>query len=186
MMTATKFFAVACLALLPALAPGATIVNVPTLTLLPNTPNQAIQINISGGDSISGAQLAVQLTGPGTLPLVTGGSILNGTIFAGNNSGEANNFFQDSSAFLDTSTATPGTFVTGQGLLATILVSTTGITAGTYTLNFLNTNFGNSVISTSPTNSPVTFVPGTIVVPEPASLAVLSGAGLMLLRRKRA
>jgi hypothetical protein len=106
--------------------------------LAPNTPGQQVQILVSGGEAVSGVDFFVQVGDGGTAgggddtgPIITNLDLLTGTIFAANNTG----VFTDPTPLLwGATTTTSSGSVSASGLLATLTIDTTGITAGQFDL----------------------------------------------------
>lgn len=194
----TLWFVGVAMILMPGLgAQAEPVINVGTHELVPNTPNQKIEIrvtNITGAavDDIQGLNFNVQIgNGLGVQPIFTNVDIIAATIFASNNLGqsipEGGSFPQAQAR----TTLTESGFVDANGLLATLTIDTTDVFAGTFALSvgdgstllgpltFIN-GLGDTV--------PATFTDGSIfIVPEPSSLLVLSlGAGAVLCRRRLA
>lgn len=138
-------------------------IDVGTHYLLPDTPDQVIELYVTGGDDVEGLDLYVIVANggpeletlgflePGTGivgPAITGVDILTGTIFADNNIGQIDGGSPDTPtpqvAIFITATET-GTVI-AEGLLARITIDTTGFTGGTYDLSLslpgLETDFG--------------------------------------------
>jgi hypothetical protein len=117
---------------------GAAAINAGMHTLAPNMPGQQVQIQVSGGEAVSGIDFFVQVGDGGTTvggddtgPTITQVDFVTGTIFATNNTG----VFTDPAPLIwgATTTTSTGT-VAASGLLATLTVDTTGITSGQFDL----------------------------------------------------
>jgi hypothetical protein len=159
-------------------------------TLHPDTGMQDIQVRISGTGNVTNATVNLGVTGAGTRPALTGGSIISNTIFALNNTGSPSyDFTNPAVAYLDVATNSGTVAVNSDSLLATITVDTTGVSLGTYTLNLLGTPYGNSSVGTEPTTG-VSYTAGSILmtaVPEPISVLFPLSLGVvgLLTRRRR-
>jgi hypothetical protein len=171
--------------LVPSLASAALVATAGIWQLQPNTPNQTIEIHIAGeGNDVQGAIVLVEIAGAGTLPTITGGSLVSGTIFASNHVGETYDFSSPHVAYLDVVTASE--FVDGNGVLATLVIDTSGVSAGSnFDLKLTETAFGDSMVQTLTTT--VSYEDGVLqVVPEPLSVGLLGlGASALMLRRRR-
>ena len=156
--------------------------------LLPDTPDQQIQIFVRGGDPVQGVafNIAIADGGPdagGSVvgPMITAVDILTGTIFDGNNTGlgSAAGVLAPQIAFFSTTTAT-GT-VPAEGLLATVTLDTTGFAAGQTFDLIVSQTVNNPTMFGAVTP---TVLDGTLtMVPEPIGL--LPVGGLLLLVRRR-
>ena len=67
-----------------------------TSNLLPNTAGQTIQLFIAGTDQIAGENLNVQINNGTSGPLITLIDITDGTIFAGDNTGQGQGIITNS------------------------------------------------------------------------------------------
>jgi hypothetical protein len=118
-------------------------------TLLANTANQLVTIQVSGGEQIAGEDFFAQIGdggafngGSNTKPSLTNVDIINGTIFASNNNGaygdlQGTNPPGSNAAhpliWVDGTTTNSGT-VAANGLFATLTIDTTGLNSGTFPL----------------------------------------------------
>lgn len=150
------------------LASAALVVSAGDWELLPNTPNQPITIQISGTGQVTNATVVIEIGNGSPMPSITGGDIVDGTIFASNNSGAPSYDFTDSTvAYLDVATNSGTVAVTGTQILATLVISTVDVFEGSFPLKLIGTAYGDSVVGTEPTVD-VSFVDGQItIVPEP-------------------
>jgi len=145
----------------------------------------AIPIYVTGGDSVQGCDLNVQIgdggpdAGGTTGPQITAVD-LEGGIFAGNNNGQ-NDLGSIPQVAMYSITTKSGS-VGADGLLTTVTIDPNGFTTGTWPLKLHGT-----------LNGPTDFAPGqatitdgTItLVPEPASLVLLGLGTLAVIRRRR-
>jgi hypothetical protein len=101
-------------------------------------PGQQVQIQVTGGEAVSGIDLFVQVGDGGTTvggddtgPKITSLDLVTGTIFAANHT----DVFTDPAPLIwgATTTTTTGT-VAASGLLATLTIDTTGISTGQFDL----------------------------------------------------
>ncbi len=186
-----------CAALGLVLALGASaaradlIITVGQTQLQPDTPNQPVQIFVTGGDPVEAVQVECQiedgaLNGPITAPTITELDVVTGTIFSANHFGQTPPLTGVINSWLATrGTWTSSGTVAASGLLATVYIDTTGFTSptGTWALKLSGTRNGNTVFGDiEPTifNGSVTLEP----VPEPATaLIAVAGAALLLRRR---
>jgi hypothetical protein len=145
------------------------IVDAGTWNLQPNKADQEIYVSISGDGNVTYATVAEEIVGVSPLPRFTGGDILNGTIFTGNNSGEPTYDFSDLHvAYLSVETLSGA--VDGNGILAKMIVSTDGVFSGDFVLNLLGVSreaeVANTSVGTIPA-VPVACNAGTIHVASP-------------------
>jgi hypothetical protein len=146
------------------------IVSAGNWTLLSNTPDQEIDIAISGVANVTNATIFAELVGLPKAPVFTGGSAIDGTIFALNHYAYPSDFVNQL-AYLDVITDT-GT-VNGNGTLAKLWVSTAGITSGDFVLKLTNTPWGDTCVDAQPSVN-VTYLDGSIhIVPEPSNIVLL-------------
>ena len=136
------------LLLLPSSMHAANII-VGNHTLLANTANQIVTIQVSGGEQIAGEDFVAQIGdggafngGSNTKPSLTNVDIINGTILASNNNGafgdpHGTNPPGSNAAhpliWVDGTTTSTGTVV-ASGLFATLTIDTTGLNSGTFPL----------------------------------------------------
>jgi len=172
--------------------------------LQPNMAGQQIQILImsNSNDPAQGMDLNVQIGGTaagpataGTTPVfqnVTTADILGpGNIWGSNHAGEtADNSFDPTIAQYSIVTNSGTVPVPPSAVLATIMVNTTGITGGVFTLAVGPNQFaGTSDMAGGPV--PAGTVDGSItVVPEPTSVVLgafaIAGLGAVAIRKRRA
>ena len=163
--------------------------------LAPNMAGQAIPVYVSGGDFVQGVTFNVQvedaypdfgvIDGPNTTDV----DLLAGTIFDGNNTGE--NLIGVGEQLIIEGTTTASGTISAEGLLAIVMIDTTGFSAGDGPFRLLmggtlngDTNFQSSGGTLVPviSNGLIT------IIPEPATFvtAMIGIIGLCLyaLRRK--
>jgi hypothetical protein len=176
----------ACLTFFSHAAAAALSITVGTHTLAPNTPNQTVQLFVAGGEAIEALNFNAQIAdgGPelgGTIdgPNITSADIVNGTIFNNRSTGQQNPGSFPQLAIRTTTTA--GGTVPGAGLLATLVIDTTGFTSGKYPLNLFDTLNGPTDFALTP----VTITDGFILVPEPSGAWVLGSVAILAARRRR-
>jgi hypothetical protein len=129
-------------------------INVGNHTLLPNTPNQAINIYVSGAQMVPGLVLYVQVgdggpertqTGIATEgtdgPSISAVDIKTGTIFAGSSALQINQAGLPQWIHSEIAVSSD---VAANGKIATIWIDTTGFTSGTYDLKLAGTLEGSS------------------------------------------
>lgn len=161
--------------------------------LLPNAPDQIINILVAGDDMVQGLNFNIQVADGGTHAKV-GGSIegphiqsvdlLTGTIFDGNNTGQVETLELPQVAAHTVTTSTGA--VAANGLLARVTVDTSGFTDGSFGLYLRDTRNGPTDFA----GVPIQITDGSInIVPEPMALgAALIGmlaTGARLRRRRR-
>jgi hypothetical protein len=156
--------------------------------LLPDTPGQEISIQVSGDETVSGFELYLQMTGGPPAPAFQSADCYSDTIFAGHEGG----YYTISSFVHPQMLGQYGVTdpyvaeeVLPSGTLATVTVSTEGVTGGTFDL-LLEFDHEGTHIASNFAGLPATLTNGTItVIPEPATLPVLLAAGGWLARRRR-
>ena len=178
-----------------------TVINVPNVNLVENTPNQTVVVKINGSDAVYSEDLWVQIGDGGTTaggvntgPVFQNVDITNTTIFAGNNGGQGDSSYP---LVWEADTYDPsGTVGDANGVLATLTISTVGMTSpsGPYQLILDNVApndgpFATNLYTTGDVVIPTTIDDGsiTVIVPEPSAfwLVGLLGAGLLLRRLPR-
>jgi len=152
-------------------------ISVGTHQLMPNTPNQTIELRVTGGQLVRGLNLNAQIGdgGPelgGTPgPAITGVDLENGTIFDGNNDGQNNLGLPGTPTpqLAMYSIIAHSADVAADGLLARLTIDTSGfhVGDGPWPLCLDDTLNG----STDFAGSPALIADGSIVVREPAGLA---------------
>ena len=189
----------------PAVVRANDVINVPNVTLLPNTPNQLVTVTITGTSQVAGEDFFAQIgdggtfnNGVNTKPVFSNVDILTGTIFTGNNTGATKDPGGPESAhpliWVDGTTTNSGT-VLDNGLLATLTIDTTGVSSGTYPLllkgvatSLTPGGFSTRLLDGSAVPVPLTINDGSITVsdvPEPLALPALGVLSCLLLSRGR-
>jgi hypothetical protein len=205
----TRSAVVGAIALLVLVFPGVVrandVINVPNVTLLPNTPNQLVTVTIIGTSQVAGEDFFAQIgdggtfnNGVNTKPVFSNVDILTGTIFAGRNTGATMDPGGPESAhpliWVDGTTTNSGT-VLDNGLLATLTIDTTGVSSGTYPLllkgvatSLTPGGFSTRLLDGSAVPVPLTINDGSITisdVPEPLALPALGALSCLFLSRGR-
>lgn len=123
-------------------------VTVGTHVLLPNTADQVVMIQVTGGEQVAGEDFFAQIGDGGTFlggsdskPAFTNVDVLSGTVFAASNNGaygDPNGSPPGSNAahpliWVDGTTTVSGT-VPANGLLAALTIDTTGLNSGIFPL----------------------------------------------------
>jgi hypothetical protein len=168
--------------------PGGTIGD---YELLADTPGQWIEILVNGGDEVAGCNFNAQIAdgGPaigGTLigPIITSvdleGSLSDPTIFFGNNLTQ-NDLGGSSQLAMYSIIANIGT-VAADGVLARIEIDTTGFYGDQSWALSLGATF-NGPTDFAPIDADIT--DGSLHIPEPTSLLLLSLGGLAVIKRRR-
>ncbi|MEM6393736.1 MAG: PEP-CTERM sorting domain-containing protein [Planctomycetota bacterium] len=171
------------------------VIEVGNVVLAPDTAGQEVEISVTGGQPVETLNLLVQIEDGLNVagPTIQGVDLITGTIFENDNDGGQFDVDTDPQ-FFSTGVVTPftipATTVAADGLIATILVDTTGISSGVFDLKLADTLLGDTDFGFDENFLPIepTIVNGTItvVIPEPGTGALL---GLVvvagLLRRRR-
>jgi hypothetical protein len=211
-----KHLYVSLILLLTVASSEAATINVGNQLLLPNTPGQKIAIYVTGGDLIAAADLLIQIGdgGPeranfppllaGTdapgVPLPVGlpnANLENPTFGADTgifatvpNGGQFDGLGGSIPQLIGLSILTDSGSVAANGLLATLMIDTTGFTSGTWDLLLESTLAGNTQLWSEAANQvPLTIFNGTLtIVPEPRAIALVATAafGFFALRRSQA
>ena len=177
-------------------------VNVGTHNLLPNTPGQEIQLNVSGSGAVAGLNFFVQVgdgfpdfggttDGPNIAAVDVIGTVSEPTIFFGNNTGQTDPGSGQQIGIRNISTSS-GT-ISPNGLLAILIIDTTGFSSGTFGLSLSNGGIpaGTEFLDSVAALLPATLIDGFInitPVPEPTFVAMVAGGALgafALVRRLR-
>lgn len=191
-----------CLAILLCVASvsnAATSIIVGDHILQPNMPGQIIQIFVTGGDQIQGTNFRAQIgVDPefGITPIFDPGlsTIVGaGTIFQPNNVGMNDVTFYP--ALFEAGTATATGTVSANGLLATLVVDTTGFFGGSWLLTLANTfsgptDWAGSIFQGNEVPNPDILDGSITIIPEPSSVVLamfgVAGLGAVAIRRRRA
>lgn len=163
-------------------AEAASVINVGTHYLLPDTPGQRVDIYIDDPDGLSdvaGLDLNVQIGDGGRMfggspaPTIESIDPVHGTIFNDNNDGGSQDTFTFPQIVLRSVVTRDNTTVVPQGMLCSIQVDTTGFdTVGqSWSLNLSNTLAGPTVLLDQAGNVlPAEIFDGAIVLGNPPLL----------------
>jgi hypothetical protein len=208
-MRASAIFAATVVAIVASRALAAPLsITVGTHALLPNTPNQHIPIYATGGDALNMAIVDAEISYfpnqfgdtvplPG-LPKITNLDLVTGTIFDGNTLSPAPGdvAYSDDQIWLVQvdSDGVPAAFFPNPGLIATLTISTVGLTQNVpYRLIMsANADFGGSFYLDANGDHSFIVTDGSIVVvPEPATHSILCTAfvalpAMIFCKRRRA
>ncbi|MEM1224666.1 MAG: hypothetical protein AAGJ40_03160 [Planctomycetota bacterium] len=171
------------------------VIDIGNPVLLPDTPDQVISIQSSGGEQVAGVNFNLQIDPVvGVSPEITGLDIVGpGTIFTSSNTGQTGTTIGELDPInlasfqfaLASATTTSGT-VSSDGVLGFVTLDTTGIFGGSFVINMDSTFNGPTDFAPTPVN---TFLGGSLTVaaiPEPSSFTwMASAASLVLLTRYR-
>lgn len=194
-------------------ATAATVINVGNHLLLPNTPNQKIEIFVTGGDQIQGVNFNAQI---GTDPenalntpvfqydanqhLSFPGNNLSTLLAPGSIFAVPAGFGENDVTFYprlwQSGSATSSGTVAANGLLATLYIDTTGLIGGVWPLILSATiagptDWAGSIFQGQEVSNPI-IIDGTIggLIPEPSSIVLAGfaviGFGGFVARRRRA
>ena len=178
-------------------------VDVGTHYLMADTANQEIEIYVEGDIEVQGLNLWVQISKGGKFgidgPELQDVDLESGTIFSSSNTGQITSLFAPQ-VLLQTITTSGSSTVTANGLLATITIDTIGwfdndvdVHEPKWELRLANTLNGDSDFAgtgMSITNGWIVigedpgYDPPPPTIPEPGSLAMLTAATGLLLRRR--
>ena len=174
------------------------IINVGTTEAQPGT-TKTFSISVTGGGSVQGLDLYIQIgdggtanSGSGTKPIITGVDIVGaGTMFNASNTGQTNAFTSDLLWAVSTTTDTNvADYLDASGVLAYVTIDTTGTAIGeSYPLllsGVAKGAFGEPGVDTDFASVPAAITNGQInIVPEPATLSLLGLAALGIIARRR-
>jgi hypothetical protein len=164
---------------------GATpIIDVGTHDLRPNEAGQVVRIFVTGGEEVQGLEFNAQIGTGSSGPMFEYCDILGETVFAESNTGLNDGSYIDPRRLYLGTSALSGTPVYADGLLAMLLVDTTGLESGRWPLLMENSFEG-------PTNfagAEADIENGWLVieeVPEPTAALLLTLVAAMRRRRHR-
>ncbi len=159
-----------------ATSPASPIVLVGSHNLLPELPDQSIEIYVAGGDLVQGLNFRIQVEDGGPHPPVTGlvpgpritaVDLVSQTIFSTNNNGQLD-VLRSPQIWVQSITTSPATVpndqVPAEGLLATVTFDTTGFSVGVYALMMSSTLDGPTDFA----GVPIDISDGSLrIIPEP-------------------
>jgi hypothetical protein len=157
-------------------------IDVGVIQLQPDTPNQTVQVDVTGGQAVNSVRVGAQIgDGLGAAgPTFQSVDILTGTIFADDNFGQTQVV---TDGYVSASTLSFSD-VSASGLLATFTVDTTGVTDGSYEFRLDNTIADDTVFNQGAI-VPVVANGTLLVVPEPASgVVALAILGLVIVPKR--
>lgn len=174
-----------------------SVLTVGDVELIENRSNQVIEFFVTGtGETAPGLNFNIQVGDGGTAgggsivgPAITGLDIISGTIFDGNNTGQAGLGAGTVPQVAGATTTTNSGTVEPDGLLATVTFDTTGFGLGTGPFDLLLSDTLNGMTEFPFASDDLVVTDGRILivpVPEPAGLILfLSGGACMFFRRRR-
>ena len=172
-------------------ASATPIIDVGTHNLVGNSTNQVVEIYATGTDMVTAFNLRAQIGADGAA--ASAAPIFNSIDFSGG--------IWDASAYTVTGDIigdgkytqmsvafNPAAEVAADGLIATLVINTSGFTASeSFDLKLSSSGIGSDSIFviTGGDELAATITNGTIIIPEPATLSLLALGGLALIRRRR-
>lgn len=172
---------------------GTPTIDVGTIIVEPNKPNQTVQVWVTGGDAVSAFNLRAQIgNGVHASPVFQSASFAGGIwdAYANTVTGEVPAGFEQYAQY-SVAFNTANQTVPANGLLATLTIDTTGFTTDAYyslklsgaDLIGADSNFaasGGTDLAANITNGTI-----HVVVPEPGPLSLLAIAAVALGWRRR-
>jgi hypothetical protein len=199
--------ALALLVCLTAVAKADPTITLGNYVLQPNMSGQTIPITVTGIDpnSVNGVVLSVMIDdgGPGfggtVGPTITGFDVDTGTIWVPPNAVGHNppaQFIDGGGQLAETDFLTTSGFTSASsGLVATLIIDTSGLGAGVHTIRLnggaISDNTGDTTFTGTIASTNLVYNPGTItIVPEPSSVVLgmfaVAGLGAVAIRKRRA
>lgn len=156
----------------------AATIDVGNHLLMPNTPDQTISINVSGGDPVAGFNLFAQVGDGGPElsnfghpagndgPSIASVDLKSGTIFSNVPDPQDDQDGIPQVAISSIEISTPNASTVADGLLASLTIDTTGFASGTWDLllDDVLPMFANGPFATDFAGTPATIVNGSIQV----------------------
>lgn len=183
-----------CSFLFPSRLPGAVVIDLPEIVLLPDMPGQSFDVyvqNTGASVLVNGIGFNIQVADGGAAaggtisgPAITSVDLFTGTVFGPNNNGLSGGGSIVPQVYERGTLTAGGTVSIPNGLskVATVTLDTTGFGSGTFLLT-LNTHNGPTKYTTLGEDLFPALIDGSVAVaavPEPGAWVLVTGAALIL------